>query len=575
MLKLTSSQLKLTPLMTNEEIGQYEISSASMLKNEPFSFELVYRSETELRQPITVSVKTELPAEEWRIDYVPVSYAANDYGESGYVGDLPGLYPDLLEPRPVDPELVIRGGDKNDPDSEFLINGNRFENNTKYLLNANKQTAQSLLVTINPDGELLKPGVYEIVCTMRALVSLAELGKVVLRLEVIDALLPEQTECYTNWFHVDSLCDFYGVEPYSNEFYELFKSFISNAVKHRMNTLLLPAFTPALDTPIGYARRNVQLVDITRTESGWEFGFERLKRFMQVASECGIRYFEHCHLFSQWGAKNAPCIYDADGNLLFGWKTDAAGEEYTEFIRAYLKAFIAFVRGEGYEDRQIIFHISDEPTGKQIDGYRIAHDTIADLIEGFDQIDALSDVDFYSTGLVRTPVAFAAEAENFEGKCPRFWLYYTCGPYARNCSNRLITNTAARTRVLGLQMYNYKAAGFLQWGYNFYYDRMSEGWFDPKVNPNGYKLMPGCSYLCYPESDGAVPSLREVHMREAFDDLRALKLLEMYIGRDKVLELITETVGKPDNHLIPEKNALYSLRETVNGMIKGVAKCTE
>ena len=96
MLKLTSSQLKLTPLMTDEEIGQYEITSATMLKNEPFSFELVYRSETELRQPVTVSVKTELPAEEWRIDYVPVSYAANYYGESGYVGDLPGLYPDLL-----------------------------------------------------------------------------------------------------------------------------------------------------------------------------------------------------------------------------------------------------------------------------------------------------------------------------------------------------------------------------------------------------------------------------------------------------------------------------------------------
>ena len=40
MLKLTSSQLKLTPLMTDEEIGQYEITSATMLKNEPFSFEL-------------------------------------------------------------------------------------------------------------------------------------------------------------------------------------------------------------------------------------------------------------------------------------------------------------------------------------------------------------------------------------------------------------------------------------------------------------------------------------------------------------------------------------------------------
>ena len=124
-------------------------------------------------------------------------------------------------------------------------------------------------------------------------------------------------------------------------------------------------------------------------------------------------------------------------------------------------------------------------------------------------------------GMVRvgTPVA---KADEFDGECDNFWLYYTCGTYAKLCTNRLITNTAARTRVLGLQMYNYKAAGFLQWGYNYYYDRMSEGWFDPKVDPDGYKLIPGCSYLCYPESDGAVPALREIHMREAFDDLRAL-----------------------------------------------------
>lgn len=558
MLKLTSSQLKLIPSMTPDDIAEFEITSATALRNEPFSFELVYGS-NEIRQPVSIRVTTDLPAEEWRIDCLPVNYAANDYNEPGYVGSEPGIYPDLLEPRPLSPEIIEKGG-------------LRYEKNTKYLLNAGI-TPKAVLVTLNPDSELLDAGKHTITCE---LIPLSGAGgeEVTLDFEIIDAILPEQTECCTNWFHVDSLCDFYNVEPYSERFYELFRSFISNASKHRMNTLLLPAFTPALDTLIGHARRNVQLVDIKRGESGWEFGFDRLSCFMRTASDCGISCFEHCHLFSQWGAAHAPNIYDTDGNLLFGWDTDAAGDEYVGFIRAYLKAFIAFARSEGYEDKQLLFHISDEPTLKQLDGYKKAHDTIADLIDGFDQIDALSDVDFYSTGLVKTPVAFVAEAEKFEGKCPRFWLYYTCGTYAKLCTNRLITNTAARTRVLGLQMYNYKAAGFLQWGYNYYYDRMSEGWFDPKVDPDGYKLIPGCSYLCYPESDGAVPALREIHMREAFDDLRALKLLEKYIGREAVMALIS-VFGKPDNHLIPEKNALYSLRETVNGIIKGVAKCTE
>ena len=557
MLKLITTQKKVLP--TDTDFLEYEINSASTLRNEPFSFQLVYKAESEIRQPVTLDIDSPLPVKEWRIDFVPVSYAANDYNERGYVSDAPGLYPDLLEERPARPEIIRKGG-------------LHYEKGVKYLLNASDRVVQTVLVTVNPDSAEMAPGVYEINCTLRALSDLSVIGKASLRLEVIGASLPEQTEKYTNWFHVDSLCDFYNVEPYSDEFYRYFISFIKNASAHRMNTLLLPAFTPALDTPIGHARRNVQLVGIERNGSGWSFDFTELSKFMKIASDNGIRYFEHCHLFSQWGAAHAPCIYDKTGNLLFGWDTDAAGEEYRSFIRSYLESFIAFVRSEGYSDDRIIFHISDEPTEKQLEGYRKAHDTIADLIDGFDQIDALSDVSFSKTGLVKTPVAFIAKADEFDGECDNFWLYYTCGTYAKNCSNRLVTNTPARTRILGAQMFRYRATGFLQWGYNFYYDRMSEGWFDPRVNPDGYKLLPGCSYLCYPEKDGATPSLREVHMAEAFDDLRALRLLESHIGRERTLEVCENHLGKLDNHTIPEGNAMFGLREEINRRIK---ECTE
>ncbi len=559
MLKLTSSQLKLTPTTSSEEISIYEISRASALKNEPFSFQLVYRSSSSTFEPVSISVKTELPAVGYRVDTLPIKNAANDYSERGYVSDLPGLYPDLLEKRPLTPEIIQKGG------------GN-YERDVKHLLNASAKLPQAMLVTINPDSETLNAGEYEIVCTLSSLNNLSVLGSVTLKLEIIDSLLPEQTERYTNWFHVDCLCDYYKVEPYSDEFYAIFRSFIKNATAHRMNTLLLPAFTPALDTPIGHTRRNVQLVDIEKTPSGWKFSFERIAKFMSIAAECGIVYFEHCHLFTQWGAKHAPCIYDKEGKLLFGWDTDASSDEYREFIRAYLKSFIEFFRSEGYSDSQLIFHISDEPIEEHLESYKTAHDTISDLIEGFDQIDALSDVDFYSTGLVKTPVAFIPKADDFMKSCPSYWLYYTCGTYARSSSNRLITNTAARTRVLGLQMYYYRAKGFLHWGYNFYYDRMSEGQFDPKVDPCGYKLMPGGCYLCYPEENGAAPSLREKHMAEAFDDIRALKLLESLIGRDEVLRICEEKLGKISCTLIPEGNEMFELRELINEKLKELSK---
>lgn len=559
MLKITSSQLKLTPLTPDEEISRYAITAASLLKNDTFSFQLVYKSPTEFCQPVTISIETDLPANAYRVDNVAVKYAANHYSERGYVSDLPGLYPDILEYRPLSPDIVEKGG-------------TNYEQDVKYLLNASSGLWQAMLVTINPQSLSLNPGKHTITCTLRSLASLSILDTAVLELEVIDALLPEQTECYTNWFHVDCLCDHYKVQPYSEKFYVIFRSFIKNAAAHRMNTLLIPAFTPALDTPIGHSRQNVQLVGIEKTPDGWSFSFDRLAKFLRTASECGIKYFEHCHLFSQWGAKHTPCIYNNEGNLLFGWDTDASSDEYRDFIRAYLETFIKFFRSKGYLDSQLIFHISDEPIKEHLESYKKAHDMIADIIEGFEQIDALSDVDFYSTGLVKTPVAHIPNAEAFSQRCQSFWLYYTCGTYARNCSNRLITNTAARTRVLGLQMYRYRAKGFLQWGYNFYYDRMSEGQFDPRIDPDGYKLLPGCSYLCYPESDGAAPSLREKHMAEAFDDLRALKLLEKFVGRDNVLKLCEEKLGEININLIPEENALFELRELINSEIKKHAK---
>lgn len=559
LLKIVSSQLKLIPSMADAEIADFEISRASAMRNDPFSFQILYRLNPEeiYPHPLSIDISTDgLPAAEWRVDFVPVTCAANEYKERGYVSNNPGMFPDILMPRPISPEIVNKGG-------------MNYEKDVENLLNSTCETYQTVWVTLNPDSELLNAGNYSIGVKLINLSDLSILGTVSLDFEIIDAILPEQSEYYTNWFHIDSLCKAHEVEPYSDRFYDIFRSYIKNAVRHRMNTLLLPAFTPMLDTPRDCERMNVQLVDIKRSADGWEFGFERLRRFIREADACGIRTFEHCHLFSQWGAEHAPNIYDTDGKLLFGWKTDAASDEYRDFIRSYLTAFLDFAKGEGLTSDRLIFHISDEPTEKQLEGYKRAFDVVSDLLSEYNMIDALSEVSFWKTGLVKQPVAYIHNADSFYAECPSFWLYYTCGIYERNSARRLISNTAARTRVLGLQMYRYKAKGFLHWGYNYYFDRMSEGFFDPKSNPCGYKQLPGSSYLAYPMRSTVVPSMREKHMCEAFDDLRAVKLLESLIGREATLDFCEERLGEKINStLIPEKNALFTLREEINRRIK-------
>ena len=86
------------------------------------------------------------------------------------------------------------------------------------------------------------------------------IGEEKLELEIIASELPKQTLTYTSWFHCDCIADTYGVEIFSDRFFEIMRSFVREAAKHGMNMLLVPAFTPALDTSAGEERRTAQLV---------------------------------------------------------------------------------------------------------------------------------------------------------------------------------------------------------------------------------------------------------------------------------------------------------------------------
>lgn len=557
LLKIVSSQYKHLYARDTDFIDGRILRNASILKNEPFSFQALYRAEGGFKgHRVSVWVDCDLPVSAWRVDYVPIVNTTASAGGKEYESSEPGLYPDVLIPRPTKPEICATGTAKN-----FY-----YEKDTDATLNAASEKFQSVWFTVNNESKTLKAGQYTIRVVMTSLVSGEVLAEESITLKVIDKVLPKEDFYYTNWFHVDCLCDMFGVKPYSNAFYKIFDRFIKNMTLHRQNTLLLPAFTPPLDTEIGEERMNVQLVEIENVGSSWCFDFEKMRRFVRHAKKCGIKIFEHCHLFSQWGAKAAPNIYDKAGKRIFGYDTDAKSKEYAEFIRAYLDAFLSFAKEEKIENK-LIFHISDEPTAKQMEDYRAAHDTVCDLLRNAPISDAMYDCSFYEAGLVDQPILSVKCTEGYdEKKCPSIWLYYTGGE--EDTANRKISNTAAATRAIGLHMYKYKALGFLHWAYNFYYDVSSIGLFDPKLSPNAYRRLPGVTFLCYPTCTRgvgtAIPSIRELLMREAMDDLRALKLLESKIGREATLRICEEKLGEITTYTIPVGEELRELREIIN-----------
>jgi hypothetical protein len=117
-------------------------------------------------------------------------------------------------------------------------------------------------------------------------------------------------------------------------------------------------------------------------------------------------------------------------------------------------------------------------------------------------------------------------------------------------------------------MYFTGAKGFLHWGYNYYYDVLSHGLFNPVQNPAGYNATPGTSFIVYADSDGsAIPSTRMKVFYEAINDYRALQALEKLIGREEVKKVISEHFGEMNYRTCTDNDNLLLFREKINNLI--------
>ncbi|MBQ7780218.1 MAG: DUF4091 domain-containing protein [Clostridia bacterium] len=572
---ITDSQTK---IFHDSEIMP-SIDRASVLANEPYSFTYAYKAACGDCYPISVSVHCEgLSFSVYRVDSVPIIHPYQKRPDDGLASEPKDvewlieagteergvdLYPDVLLPRSALPKITRID---TDPSCPYC------EENEPHRLDANDTSFSSLVITVNEERNALPAGDYEIKVSAVSLLTGETIAEDSFTLTVIGALLPKIDFKYTNWFHYDCLADLHNVKLFGEEYFELLKSYFKNAADYGMNLLLIPSFTPPLDTPIGKYRKKAQLVGITKSDKGYVFDFSGLERLMKLALECGIEYFEHPHLFTQWGAKHAPAIYatvNGEEKRIFGWDTDASSDEYREFLECYITAFRSFTEKLGVSDN-VFYHISDEPDLSNIDSYRIAKETAAPLLAGVESGDALSRIEFYENGMVDTPIVCIDGIDDFYGKCKNLWAYYTGGYYegqsTEKCSNRLITTKPYRTRIFGLQAFKYKLTGFLHWGFNYYYYRMSRGYFNPLLNPCGYQQRPGASFIVYPGADGVLGSLREVYMREAICDLRALKLLESLTSYEYVISLAETHFGEEITCFTIPSSAeqMMSFREIIN-----------
>lgn len=497
-----------------------ELRFIRMMKNQRLSFQFIHTStgdDAPLRAMLQLRITGELSryARARTVESVPVTFPVSLYDDN-YLRITPGLYPDWLQP-------LHYGGS----------------------ISVVKDQLHAVWIELMPEGHL-PAGTYETEVSLTAGEEVIASEKIVV--EILDAYLPPQEMLLTQWFHCDSLANYYDCEPWSERHWQIVESFARTAVENGINLLLTPIFTPPLDTRVGGERRTTQLVDVTVTDGVYSFGFDKLDRWIDMCDRVGIKCFEISHLFTQWGAAHAPKVMatvDGAYQRIFGWDTEATGEAYTKFLRTFLPAFLEHMKARG-DDKRCYFHISDEPNGEQLEQYQASKAVVADLLEGYTIMDALSEYEFYCEGVVTTPIPSNNSIEPFiEGGVPGLWTYYCCGQCI-DVSNRLLAMPSWRNRCIGMQFYKYDIAGFLQWGYNFYNNMHSVDSINPYADISGEYWVPaGDPFSVYPARDGtAYESLRIIVFHEALEDVRAMKFCESFYGKERVVAEMEAIFGE-------------------------------
>lgn len=464
-------------------------------RNESAAFQVCVRNEAvdhEAKVAVWAEVPEALDAQVRRVGYVAQRHlntaTPEDHLEG--IGHIPGFVPDPL-----------------------------FPENTTVL---GPRETQSFWVTVRIPSDS-PVGRHDV--RLKVLIGEKTTRTLTARLDVRELMVADATEFLVgHWFYADALCDHYHVQPYDASFWEIVKPYMADYMGHGNNVMFVPHLTP----PINGEHRPSQLLRVNESGGKFTFDFSDVCRWIHIARSFGATHFLWSHLFTQWGASRAVSVYRSNADpqsLLWPKEESATSSRYRGFLKAYLPALRRFMESEGVADTSFI-HISDEPhTDEHRENYRKAQAMAREIAPWIVTMDGLSDVRFNLEGLCNFPISGLGAAEEFRGKGIPHCVYYCCGPRG-TWLNRLMDTPLAKIRMSGWLFHKMGAAGFMHWGYNYWYRGCTDQLLDP-FTEQAYGEWPfipyGDPFVVYPGQDGPLDSIRWEVFAESLRDLALLR----------------------------------------------------
>lgn len=537
-------ETSLKRVFPNSPEGSAEPLKMLCTRNERISFQACVRN---LRIG-SVPVKAAVDAGGWetrirRVGYVPMPHLNTDSPkeETDGLGHIPGLCPDPLFPE----DTAHVGPEEN---AAFWINvtvppdASRGLHTVKVSLTLENEFRFPLW--INPKPVTVE---MEVHLDVRPLV-----------------IKPRRDFPVTQWINIESIWDYYRIEPFCERFWELADAFVADMVAHGVDCIYGPIFNNRHEL----MPRPGQLLRVRRTAPDkYEFDFSDVRRWIKIALKNGANYLEWTHLFTpaptsarypqrifeRWGEKT--------GEMLWPPETLATSDTYRKFLEQFLPKFRDVLAEEKVLDKSF-FHCADEPDGpEQSADYRKARAMLKEIAPWMKVLDAMSDPIFATEGLCDMPIPSIATAHIFdEAKCSH-WAYFCCGPRGE-WLQRLLDTPLPKIRMSGWLFHKLQAKGFLHWGHNYWYKFCTGDIADP-YQDTAVGAWPGLPYgdpfVVYPGADGPVDSIRWEVFAESLQDYALLQSAGVKPG-DKLLEKLVSYAVFPKT-----EDWLKQAREAVLG----------
>ena len=357
-------------------------------------------------------------------------------------------------------------------------------------------------------------------------------------LDVYPFELPEKGHLWvTNWFGVDQIAEFHGVELWSENFWRILRAYAKNMAEHRQNVVWV----------------DPNLIKAYMEENGdLSFDYSEFDKFVDlfesegVAERIEIKHLARKILLFRIGELPVygPGVEFYEVPVLSREDNGRVDISPENVLRRLLPDLQEHLDEKGWLDKSMV-HIADEPELLNLKAYNYRSAFVKNLAPKIKRVDAILtgrlDVDLD----IWVPILdqFHRGYDHFSkkmGEGAEVWFYTCCFPRGRY-PNRFIDFPLLKTRILQWLNFRYDAVGYLHWGWNWWTENPFE---NVEVGP----WPPGDGFIVYP---GPSNSIRWEQMREGLEDYEYLWLLQAAV--DRVRSELGVPPGEYDPSLRPKE----------------------